>query len=157
MSAATEKRFTGRHMLAIMIGFFTVVFAANMTMVYFARHSWSGLVVRNSYVASQEFNAKTAAMTKAAEITVHIEARKSELKLSLADKNGHLVTGRSATLTLGRPSHEGEDQTIALLAEGHGIFTARHALSHGQWSGTITADIPGHGNWSRPVYLLVRD
>ena len=54
------RQFTGKHMLAIMLGFFAVVLAANMTMVYFARHSWTGLVVENSYVASQQFNAKMA-------------------------------------------------------------------------------------------------
>ena len=57
----TMREFTGKHMLAIMIAFFGVVFAVNFTMVYFSRHSWTGLVVENSYVASQEFNEKTAA------------------------------------------------------------------------------------------------
>jgi nitrogen fixation protein FixH len=157
MSSIAEKQFTGRHMLIIMICFFGVVLAANLTMVYFARLSWTGLVVRNSYVASQEFNGKTAAMAKAAEISVHIELEKTQVMLTLRDKNGWPVRAEAATLTLGRPSHEGEDQAITLAAQDPGVFTARHSLSHGQWSGSITADIPGQVNWSRPVYLLVKD
>jgi nitrogen fixation protein FixH len=157
MSVETERHFTGRHMLIIMVSFFAVVFSANMTMVYFARHSWTGLVVRNSYVASQEFNAKTTLMNKAADISVQIEVDKTLLKLVLRDKAGQTVDASSLVLTLGRPSHEGEDQTIRFVARSAGIFTAQHTLAHGQWSGSVKANIPGKTNWARPVYLLVRD
>ena len=53
--------FTGRHMLAAMLAFFGVIIAVNITMAVFAQTSWTGFVVRNSYVASQEFNGKVAA------------------------------------------------------------------------------------------------
>ena len=50
------RRFTGGHMLALVCGFFGVVIAVNLTMALFATGSWTGLVVKNSYVASQHFN-----------------------------------------------------------------------------------------------------
>ena len=50
------RPFTGRHMAIIIISFFAVIIAVNLTMAYFARSSWTGLVVKNSYVASQSFN-----------------------------------------------------------------------------------------------------
>jgi nitrogen fixation protein FixH len=157
MSGTPKSTFTGRHMLIIMVSFFVVVLMANLTMVYFARHSWTGLAVRNSYIASQEFNAKTVEMTKAAEIKVHIELGKSQVKLSLKDMTGNAMPARSVVLRVGRPSHEGEDQTIPLIAQGEGAFAGDHYLSHGQWSGTVSGEIAGHQNWSRPVYLLVKD
>ena len=46
-------RFTGFHMLACMIVFFGVIVAVNLTMATLASQSWTGLVVKNSYVASQ--------------------------------------------------------------------------------------------------------
>ena len=56
--------FSGRHMLLTMLAFFGVIIGVNLTMAWFARSSWTGLVVENSYVASQEFNAKMEARIK---------------------------------------------------------------------------------------------
>lgn len=60
MSANTQKSraFTGRHMLATILTFFGVVIAVNLTMATLASTSWTGLVVENTYVASQQFNRK---------------------------------------------------------------------------------------------------
>jgi nitrogen fixation protein FixH len=157
MIVTTGRPFTGLHMLIIMLSFFAVVLTANLTMVYFARHSWTGLVVKNSYIASQEFNAKTAEMERAAEISVQIEIDKAHLKLTLKDNSGRAVVAQSVALKLGRPSHAGEDQAIPLIAQGAGLFAAEHALAHGQWSGTVSADIAGQNDWSRPVYLFLKD
>jgi nitrogen fixation protein FixH len=58
IKSKTAGTFTGWHMLGIMVAFFGVIIAVNLTMAYNAIHSWSGLVVQNTYVASQEFNDK---------------------------------------------------------------------------------------------------
>ena len=50
------RRFTGRHMAATIIGFFTIVIAVNIVMATAAVRTFSGTVVDNSYVASQMFN-----------------------------------------------------------------------------------------------------
>jgi len=50
------RPFTGRHMAAILVGFFAVVLAVNVTMARFAIGTFGGTVVDNSYVASQKFN-----------------------------------------------------------------------------------------------------
>jgi nitrogen fixation protein FixH len=50
------RRFTGRHMTAILVAFFAVVIAVNMLMATVAVRSFGGTVVDNSYVASQKFN-----------------------------------------------------------------------------------------------------
>lgn len=49
-------QFTGRHMAAVMVAGFGIVVAVNFTMAALASHSFGGLVVENSYVASQKFN-----------------------------------------------------------------------------------------------------
>ncbi len=61
LSQPAPRPFTGRRLAAILVSFFAVVIAVNLAMAMVARGSWSGLVVANSYVASQEFNEKVAA------------------------------------------------------------------------------------------------
>jgi nitrogen fixation protein FixH len=155
MRASRQSEFTGRHMLIIMLGFFAVVLAANLTMVYFARQSWTGLVVRNSYVASQEFNEKTDAQIKAAQIDAHIRLAGEDVIVTLTGKKGEAVRAEAVVLNVGRPSHEGEDKSIPLIAKGDGSFAARHGLARGQWSGSIAARVAGQANWNRPVLILV--
>ncbi|HET9398451.1 MAG TPA: FixH family protein [Sphingomicrobium sp.] len=48
--------FSGRHMTAILVAFFGVVIAVNFTMALFATRTFGGVVVENSYVASQKYN-----------------------------------------------------------------------------------------------------
>lgn len=57
---ARKGEFTGRHMLAIMIAFFGVIIAVNVTMAVMAGRSWTGIVVEDTYIASQEFNSRVA-------------------------------------------------------------------------------------------------
>jgi nitrogen fixation protein FixH len=156
MKAKQPKPFTGRHMAIIMLGFFTTVVAANLTMAYFASHSWTGLVVKNAYVASQQFDETTARLAQSAAVAVRLEVDHDRLGVVLTNKAGAPISAQAVVLRVGRPSHEGEDQSIALLPIERGTYSAKHSLSPGQWSGTITADVQGHPGWSRPVYLLVK-
>ena len=55
------KPLTGRKVLLIAVAAFGVVIAANLAMLLAATGTFPGLVVKNSYVASQGFDAKTAA------------------------------------------------------------------------------------------------
>jgi nitrogen fixation protein FixH len=47
---------TGRKVAAIFVAFFGVVMAVNFTMASFASSTFGGVVVENSYVASQKYN-----------------------------------------------------------------------------------------------------
>ena len=158
MNAAPPGTFTGRHMLIIMLAFFGVVFTANFTMAYFAVHSWTGLVVKNSYVASQKFNETTENLEKAAQgASASISYANGKLIIKLVDSAGKAVMATDMTLTLGRPSHDGEDQVITLAAMGDGIFLAHPILAKGQWAGEVNANIGGNAHWQRPVRIVVRN
>ena len=54
---AKPFRFTGKHMTIILVVFFGVVIAVNVLMARLATQTFSGVVVDNSYVASQHYNA----------------------------------------------------------------------------------------------------
>lgn len=158
MTRAITRPFTGRHMLAILLAFFGTVLAANMVMVYYANHSWTGLVVKNSYVASQEFNETTEKLARA-EAGVHVTPayQNGSLSVRLVSDTGEPVIAGNVVIKLGRPSHEGEDREVKLESLGNGNYAAPHVLGKGQWSGSVTADVPGHESWMRPVLILVRD
>jgi nitrogen fixation protein FixH len=158
MMQQTSHLFTGRHMLMIMLAFFGVIIAANMTMVYYATQSWTGLVVKNSYVASQEFNETTARLEQAA-ADVHSVVAYSlgKVTLSLDDNAGQAVQASNVRVMIGRPSHEGDDRVIILSQKSNGVYEAEHSLGNGQWSGQVTADVVGHPPWQRPLRLLVKE
>lgn len=54
--SAVPGRFTGKHMALVMVAFFAVVVGVNGLLARFAVSTFSGVVVENSYVASQGFN-----------------------------------------------------------------------------------------------------
>ena len=49
-----EREFTGWHMAITMIAFFGVIISVNLTMAILASSTWTGLIVKNGYVASQD-------------------------------------------------------------------------------------------------------
>lgn len=156
-NSASAGLFTGRHMAMVLAAFFGVIFAANFTMVYFAKKSWTGLVVQNSYVASQQFNETTANLEKAAkDIITTFNYADGKLVVALTDPQGQAVAATGLAVTLGRPSNEGQDQTVPLIAQGNGVFTAPLSLAKGQWTGRITADITGHEGWQHPLRIMVK-
>ena len=55
-SSPARFRFTGWHITAILVAFFGVVIVVNVYMARLASSTFSGVVVENSYVASQKYN-----------------------------------------------------------------------------------------------------
>ncbi len=89
-SSTTGKEFTGRHMLGIMVAFFSVIIAVNVLMATLANTSWTGLVVKNTYVASQEFNRKAQEGRAQAELgwQPRLEIAGGEVRYSMLDRAG---------------------------------------------------------------------
>ena len=88
--ASTQKEIKGGHVLAMLLAFFGVIIAVNMVMAYFANSTWSGLVVENGYVASQNFD-ENLAKAKAQEALgwdVGFAFNKSSVKVTFTDAKG---------------------------------------------------------------------
>ncbi|MGC4025457.1 MAG: FixH family protein [Mesorhizobium sp.] len=134
--------FTGRHMLLIMFAFFGVIIAVNVTMAYLARSSWTGLVVENSYVASQQFNAKMAE-TRAQEAlgwTSNLVIADGRVRYGLSDNSGNPVRLKSVSVTFMHPVDDREDEHFDLVRGGDGIFDGPHTFSDGVWLVEVAAD-----------------
>jgi nitrogen fixation protein FixH len=130
-----ERRFTGYHMLAAMVAFFGVVIGVNFWLAYEAETSWTGLMAKNGYVPSQQFN------TELAEARVQKERgwrsalsyRNGALELTLVDSSGGGIVLDNVTAELGRPAFDGQDRKLALTHRGRGVYAAMVDLPLGAW------------------------
>ena len=151
--------FTGRHMLAAMLAFFGVIIAVNITMAVFAQTSWTGFVVRNSYVASQEFNGKVAAARAQAALgwTETLIVADGRVTFTLADRLGAAVDVRSAIVTFHRPSKEAEDVVVQLTPYAAGGFSADFVPREGAWVLETVADVGGERPWRETTRMVVEN
>lgn len=149
------RTFTGWHMLAVTVGFFTVVIAVNVTMAVFATGSWTGLVVKNSYVASQEYNGvlRDARAQAARGWTSELDYGNSRLSFALHSRAGTAIAGANAVATVSRPVGTEQDTTVTLIESRPGVYEHAIALGPGAWNVEIRAE-SGSGAAYRQVYRL---
>ncbi|MFN3318072.1 MAG: FixH family protein [Allorhizobium sp.] len=147
MTAETRKAFTftGWHMLAIMLAFFGTIITVNFTMAYFATSTWSGLVVKNTYVASQEFNGKTAAIKEmlATGIAGDLSVDAKGMRYRLTLPNNVPVVADSVLAHFKRPVGEHQDFELVMTPAGDGLYLAEAAVLPGSWIVEIKATKDG--------------
>ncbi len=150
-------QFTGRHMALIMVAFFGVVASVNGYMAWVAVDSWTGLMARNGYVASQDFNADLAVRRKQDSLGFQsiLRYRDKTMTFSFQDRSGQPLEGYKITLKVGRPTNEREDRQF-LMKEGEpGIYRQNLNLELGQWNADIIANNKTGRSWKRLVRLNV--
>jgi nitrogen fixation protein FixH len=144
MSAHSQKsrEFTGRHMLFIILGFFGVVIGVNLTMATLASTSWTGLVVENTYVASQQFNRKAEEGRAQAALgwTGKLTIAAGNVRYSLSDATGTPVPLHGVEVLFRHPAYEAEDKAVTLGSGEGQEFSARHTPKDGVWIVEIDAD-----------------
>ena len=124
--------FTGRHMTAILVVFFAVVIAVNVAMARLATSTFGGVVVDNSYVASQHFNRwldEAAAEKKLgwqADFTRRADGR---LAVKLVGPSPSAQLAALARHPLGRQP----DRSLAFVRDGSGAFVSTGPLPAGRW------------------------
>lgn len=151
-----RNEFTGWHMAVVMGLFFGTIIAVNVTLAVFAGSSWSGLVVKNTYVASQKFNEETA--RRAAEAALGWRAvptyAEGRFDLALAGPDGDPIRHAVVTATLGRPATEVEDRALQLLPAGDG-YSAPVELASGIWQAELAVIGPKGERWSHAYRFTV--
>lgn len=138
-------RFTGWHMLAIMFGFFGVIIIVNFSMAIFASKSWTGLVVKNSYVASQQLNEEleAAKLQKKAGWLTKISFSEGMLSVDVYGREGTVIDLDNAKLFVGRPAFEHEDRELPLARIAHGRYRVDIKLAPGDWAIRLEGRIEG--------------
>ena len=126
------REFTGRHMFAVLTIGFGIVIAVNFLMAGLATSGFGGVVVTNSYVASQKFNGwlEEAERERALGWSAQIErAENGRLHLQTAGVDGPATASVSIRRPLGNP----DASEIALVPSGDGSFTSPRPLPPGRW------------------------
>ncbi|WP_374526826.1 FixH family protein [Novosphingobium sp.] len=153
IKAFTTGPFTGRHITAILVSFFAVVFAVNFLMARDAISTFGGVVVENSYVASQEYNkwlgeaAREKALGWKAEAGRDADGRVT-VKLTGAPAKGVTLTG-DAWHPLGRLP----DQPLRFTQQADGSYLSDATLPAGRWKLRIQA-VAGKDKWREEQDLL---
>ena len=122
---------TGPKAFAIFSSFFVVIIAVNVVMAVQAVRTFPGLEVKNSYVASQTFDAERKAQ-EALGWTARAAIKGGELVLLVTGVDGAPVQGATVSAVLGRATVAAEDQTLAFAFDGTS-WRAPVAVSRGHW------------------------
>ena len=153
-----EFRFTGRHMFLIVVAFFGVIITVNVTMAVLATRSWTGLVVENSYVASQEFNDKLGISRDrtAAGWVGGMDYQAGELVFSLKDTDGSPIPLDGVTVEVSRPIGVEGDRIVELAEATDGTHRVAIDLDPGVWNAAIVATVPGEADYEHRARLIVQ-
>lgn len=137
------KEFTGRHMFILLALFFGVIITVNLIMATIASSTWTGLIVKNGYVASQDFN-KELENAKRQDENGWVGRFKYDgvrVVFGLNDASGQPIDKAVLQIELGRPAFEAEDRTLTLLPLGNGLYEVKALLGSGIWQYRITGEI----------------
>ncbi|MEB8387972.1 FixH family protein [Rhodobacteraceae bacterium KMM 6894] len=131
-SQNTEWRLTGWHVLMGFVGAFGVIIAVNLTLAYNAVRTFPGLEVKNSYVASQEFDVRRDAQ-EALGWTVRASHHDGMLKLAITNAAGAPVRVARLDAILGRATTVKDDMTPDFVFNGID-YNAPVDLGAGNWN-----------------------
>ncbi len=147
------KPLTGRKVLFIALGAFGVIITANMALVYAAIGSFPGLEVKNSYVASQGFDAARAAQTKLGWV-VTTQYSDGALNLSITEKDGTPIPVNDLTVTIGRATHANADVNVSFLQD-QSPFNTKMPLDTGKWELRLSATAPDGTPFRQRLDIIV--
>ena len=136
MDIAQGKPLTGRKVLLITGSAFAVIIGVNLTLAYKAVSTFPGLETKNSYVASQSFDADRAAQ-EALGWDVGAFVQGGELRLRIW-RDGMPVQAKIISAVLGRATNVAQDQTPVLVFDGQD-YVAPVDLAKGNWNLRLVA------------------
>lgn len=134
------RRFTGRHMAAILVVFFGIVIGVNVTMASYATSTFGGTVVDNSYVATRKFNswleqARAQERLGWEEAVTLDEERRLVL---VAASAGRPLAGADVAAAARHPVGRSGDVALRLAEIEPGIYRAATPLPVGRWKVHLT-------------------
>lgn len=127
------KPFTGRRIALIFMAFFGYVAAVNFTMASLANSTFGGVVVENSYVASQNYNDWLQAAERARALGWNAQIfRMADDRLSVnltgAPENAQLEA------TARQPLGRAQDITLSFASDGKDRYISNEILPQGRWT-----------------------
>ena len=148
----TERRITGYHVLFGFVMAFGVIISVNLYLAFSAVKTFPGLEVKNSYVASQGFDANRAAQ-EALGWEIAADHQDGLLVLYISDADGP-VEVQSLTATLGRATTVADDVSPDFVFDGN-AYVAPVELRDGNWNIRMVAIAPDGTTFQQRVILHV--
>lgn len=145
-------QFTGRHMAMVMVAFFAVVIGVNLIMARMASHSFTGVVVENSYVASQHFNRWLEEARRERELgwsATATRAQDGHVVVALAGAPADVRVSAVAWHPLGRAP----DRPLRFERTDAG-FRSDEVLPAGRWRIRIEVNAAGGRRWRTEEMVL---
>ncbi len=133
----SAKPITGRKVFFITASAFAVIIAVNVTMAVKAVGTFPGLETKNSYVASQQFDAARAAQ-EALGWDVAATADGGQVRISITGPDGEPVAPPEISAMVGRTTVRDHDVTPDLTFDG-AAHIADLALEPGKWELRVAA------------------
>jgi nitrogen fixation protein FixH len=134
--ARPAGKLTGGHVLAILAGFFGVIFVVNGIFLVSALKTHSGGVEADPYRTGLHYNDRIAvdqrqqAMGWQSDVTLV----PGEVSLTLRDAKGAPVTGLTVAATVGRPVTATMDKKLHLVETAPGVYrAAAPGVVDGNW------------------------
>ncbi len=144
-TASTKGQLTGRKVTAIFVVFFGIVMAVNFTMAHFASSTFGGVVVENSYVASQNYNKwldEAAAEKKLGWSAAVTRLPDNRVALRFTGAPDDLVV----TGVVRHPLGHAPDQALRFAQAADGSLVSDKAVAPGRWLVRLTAQA-GQTKW----------
>ena len=151
IQAGRNRPFTGRHMAAILVAGFGVVVAVNFTMASYAVGGFHGIVVDNSYVASQKFNGWLEQAEASRALGWEATSTRNENGYVTLTTNG-VPKGAGVTAELRRPLGDQEFETLVFAPIGDGLYRSNTPVSAGRWTMRLFITAEGQ-NWAEESEL----
>ncbi len=130
------KTITGWHVFGMFAFGFATIIAANLTLAFSAVQTFPGLEVKNSYVASQDFEAQRKAQEA---LDWDVSARVAGGVLALRfQRDGIAVAPTIEKAVFGRATSVDADQTPEFQYQ-NGVFAAPVVSGPGNWNLRIVA------------------
>lgn len=149
-----ERKFTGKHAVIVFVSAFGIIIGVNIALAVSAVKTFPGLEVKNSYVASQQFDARRDAQ-EALGWDVSAEARGGKVYLRFSDAHGGIVEVAELEATVGRATHVRDDIAPDFVFDGQD-YVADATLGPGNWNIRLRARAQNGTEFTQRVVLHVR-
>jgi nitrogen fixation protein FixH len=139
-SAPAQRGLTGRHVLAIMVSFFALVFAVDGLFTYLALRSHPGQVSVTPYEDGLLYNRRIAQLEAQARLgwSAGAEAQPGRVVLTYRDREGRPLRGLLVSGRLERPATEAGRLVLNFVEAAPGRYEAG-AGAAGAWDLTAEA------------------
>lgn len=133
MNTAHRKGLTGWHILAMFVGFFAVVMAADLSFAVLAYRSAPGQSAKDPYEAGLLYQQHLDARAREAELgwRASVSQPDGDVALSVVDSTGAAVTGLTVTAEFNRPATQRGAIQATLIEAAPGLYR----LERRDWSG----------------------